>query len=464
MLSKSGLTQASKETADGFAVQVRGLSKNYRLYEKPEDRLKESIYAAFNRLFGRGPAKYSGEFKALSNVSFDVKRGETIGIIGCNGSGKSTLLQMICGTLGPSSGTIKVNGRVAALLELGSGFNPEFTGRENVYMNATIFGMTAKELDEKYEEIVAFADIGDFLDQPVKTYSSGMMLRLAFAVVAHVNADILVIDEALSVGDAIFTQKCMRFIKSFQQKGTLMFVSHDLSAVQNLCEYAIWLEKGAIRMMGVSRDVTNAYLQATLQTVYGDRHHLDSVAPDDALFDASNSGNVSKRPLIDYDVQMTAHENLDLSKGWKTGMAEVQSAVLLNKESDSDSIFRGGEKVRMTITAIAHEPLESPILGFIVKDRLGQDLFGENTLPFTCVSPTPVLAGQTFKAEFDFTLPMLPNGEYVVMASVADGTLYKHVQHHYLHDAMVITVSSSKVRWGLTGVLFDRVSMDIIDE
>jgi lipopolysaccharide transport system ATP-binding protein len=425
--------------------------------------LKESIYSAFNRLVGREPVTYCREFEALSNVSFEVKRGETLGIIGCNGSGKSTLLQMICGTLSPTIGTIEVNGRVAALLELGSGFNPEFTGRENVYMNATIFGMAAKEVDEKFDEIVEFADIGEFLEQPVKTYSTGMMLRLAFAVVAHVNADILVIDEALSVGDAVFTQKCMRFIKSFQQKGTLLFVSHDMSAVQNLCQNAIWLEKGAIKMMGASRDVTNAYLQSTLQTFYGDEHQLESIAPGDTLFDASDAGNVSNPPLLDYDVTMAVRDNMSGSKGWKTGGAEVLNAELSNLENVSDRLFRGGEKVRMTIKAIAHEPLVSPILGFIVKDRLGQDLFGENTLSFASVIPAPVSAGQAFKAEFDFVLPMLPNGEYVVMASVADGTLYDNIQHHYLHDALVITVSSSKVRWGLTGILFDRVSMETTD-
>jgi lipopolysaccharide transport system ATP-binding protein len=463
MSFKNDLSHSSSNTAKGFAIQVKELSKYYRLYEKPQDRLKESIYSALNRLVGREPVTYCREFEALSNVSFEVNRGETIAIIGSNGSGKSTLLQMICGTLSPTIGTIEVNGRVAALLELGSGFNPEFTGRENVYMNATIFGMAAKEVDEKFAEIVEFADIGEFLEQPVKTYSTGMMLRLAFAVVAHVNADILVIDEALSVGDAVFTQKCMRFIKSFQQKGTLLFVSHDMSAVQNLCQNAIWLEKGAIKMMGASRDVTNAYLQSTLQTFYGDEHQLESIAPGDTLFDASDAGNVSNPPLLDYDVTMAVRDNMSGSKGWKTGGAEVLNAELSNLENVSDRLFRGGEKVRMTIKAIAHQPLESPILGFIVKDRLGQDLFGENTLSFASVKPAPVSAGQAFKAEFDFVLPMLPNGEYVVMASVADGTLYDNIQHHYLHDALVITVSCSKVRWGLTGILFDRVSMETTD-
>jgi lipopolysaccharide transport system ATP-binding protein len=464
MSSKINLPQSTDAIADSIAIQVTDIGKTYRLYEEPEDRLKELIYSAFNKALGREPRRYCREFEALSGVSFEVKKGQTVGIIGCNGSGKSTLLQMICGTLSPSGGTIEVNGKVAALLELGSGFNPEFTGRENVYMNATIFGMMEEEVDEKFSEIVAFADIGDFLEQPVKTYSSGMMLRLAFAVVAHVNADILVIDEALSVGDAIFAQKCMRFIKSFQKKGTLLFVSHDMGAVRNLCQYSIWLERGAIRAMGVSQNITDAYLQSTLQSVYGDEHQLSSIAPDGSPYTASKTDNVLESPSLDYEAEMTVHDNLSDSKGWKTGTAEVLSVVLTNTENKSEAVFRGGDKVRMTIRAIAHEHLENPILGFLVKDRLGQDLFGENTLPFTAMSPVPVSAGKTFKAEFDFLLPMLPNGEYVLMASAADGALHDHVQHHILHDALVITVSSSKVRWGLTGVPFDRVSMEIIDE
>jgi len=256
----------------------------------------------------------------------------------------------------------------------------------------------------------------------------------------------------------------MRFIKSFQRKGTLLFVSHDMSAVQNLCQNSIWLEKGSIKAMGISRDVTNAYLQSTLKIVYGDERKLNSFAPDETLFHASNAGSRAKPASLDYEVEMSVYDNLSNSEGWKTGSAEVLGAALSKPGNDSDALFKGGERVRMTIRAIAHERLERPILGFIVKDRLGQDVFGENTLPFTEISPVMVSAGQSFKADFDFTLPMLPNGEYVVMASVADGTLYDNIQHHYLHDALVITVSSSKVRWGLTGILFDRVSMEVIDE
>src|SRR3990167_2532409 len=193
------------------AIKITNLSKCYHIYDKPHDRLLQMLM--------RGRKQYYREFWALNDVSFEIKKGETVGIIGRNGSGKSTLLQMICGTLNPTKGQVETHGRIAALLELGSGFNPEFTGRENVYMNASVLGLSNEEIDARFDDIAAFADIGEFIEQPVKTYSSGMMVRLAFAVIAHVDADILVIDEALSVGDAFFTQKCMRFLRKFMEKG-----------------------------------------------------------------------------------------------------------------------------------------------------------------------------------------------------------------------------------------------------
>ena len=209
-------------------IEVANLTKYYDTYQNPSDRLKQLIFPPLLRLFGLRMKPYSRPFEALSDVSFSVKKGETFGIIGRNGSGKSTLLQILCGTLPPTSGTVKVNGKVAALLELGAGFNPEFSGKENVYMCARLYGLSTREIDDRFSKIIEFADIGDFIDKPVKTYSSGMYVRLAFSVVAHVDADILVIDEALSVGDAYFVQKCMRFLRQFMQNGTLLFVSHDV--------------------------------------------------------------------------------------------------------------------------------------------------------------------------------------------------------------------------------------------
>ena len=236
-----------------FAIRAGNLGKSYQIYEQPLDRLKQSLWRKRKRFYR--------EFWALRDVSFEIRRGESLGIIGSNGSGKSTLLQLICGILNPTEGGLEINGRTAALLELGAGFNPEFTGRENVYMSAAIMGLTRAEIDSRYDEIAAFADIGSFIEQPVKTYSSGMYVRLAFAAAVNVSPDILVVDEALSVGDARFQQKCMAKIREFCQTGTVIFVSHDTAAVTELCSRAIWIESGRIRLDGSPKSVVEKYLQ-----------------------------------------------------------------------------------------------------------------------------------------------------------------------------------------------------------
>ena len=411
-------------SSDVDAIRVTSLGKCYHIYDKPQHRLWQGLL--------RGRRQFYREFWALKDVSFAVRKGETVGIIGRNGSGKSTLLQLICGTLTPTSGTVEINGKVAALLELGAGFNPEFTGRENVYMNGAILGLAKADIDSRFAAIAAFADIGAFIDQPTKIYSSGMHLRLAFAVIAHVDADILVVDEALSVGDAVFTQKCMRFIRSFKERGTLIFVSHDTSAVQNLCTTGMWLGNGQIQKAGHSQSVTEAYLQYTLQEVYGDGVRLDAI-PSAATHSATTAWSEEENGdlgAIDYGAMAAVRDNSLNATGWHTGVAELVSVSLQKTSPGADGVYVGGERVRMIIHARANQDLECPILGFLVRDRLGQDLFGENTLPFTATTPRPVRRGQHFEGEFVFRLPMLPNGHYVVMASVADGTLHKNVQHH----------------------------------
>jgi lipopolysaccharide transport system ATP-binding protein len=239
-------------SSDPVVLKIDGVSKHYQVYGSPQDRLKDALFRALRVVGSRGKS-YGRQFSALKDVSFEIRKGETVGIIGRNGSGKSTLLQLLSGTLAPSEGQILVDGRVAALLELGAGFNPDFTGRENVFFNGALLGLSDEQLRSKYDSIVEFADIGEFIDQPVKTYSSGMFVRLAFAVIAHVEADILVIDEALSVGDAFFVQKCMRFLRSFMQNGTVVFVSHDTAAVINLCDRVVWLSHGKIVADGAPR-------------------------------------------------------------------------------------------------------------------------------------------------------------------------------------------------------------------
>ncbi|MEN4817670.1 ABC transporter ATP-binding protein [Pantoea agglomerans] len=437
-------------------IEVAGLSKCYQIYESPQHRLMQMFYRSHKKMYR--------EFWALRDVTFSLKKGETVGIIGRNGSGKSTLLQMICGTLTPTNGSVTVNGRIAALLELGAGFNPEFTGHENVFMAASLYGLTNEQIRDRYEKILAFADIGDYIDQPVKSYSSGMYVRLAFAVIAHVDADILVIDEALAVGDAVFTQKCMRFIRKFKENGTLLFVSHETNSVINLCDKAIWLHKGEMITSGTAKQVAEKYLQYTLQEVYGDETHLESIKQDNEATLEENDKHLTPKelnetPAIDYKVQYGIANNLSEANGWKTGAAEITDVSFINKDHKSKNLFKGGEKVELSVRANIYQDLDSPIIGFLVKDRLGQVLFGENTLPFTTEKPLVASADSKIHATFEFTLPMLPNGEYALMVSLANGDLNNHVQHHWLHDAMIINVSSSEVRWGLVGIKFDKVKL-----
>lgn len=237
-----------------FAIQVEGLSKCYHIYDKPRDRLKQMLT--------RGGKQFFREFWSLRDVSFSVGKGETVGIIGRNGSGKSTLLQMICGTVSPTAGTVRTRGRVAALLELGAGFNIEFTGRENVFLNAAILGVPQEEMEARMEDVLTFSELGDFLDRPVKTYSSGMYTRLAFSIAIHVDPEILIVDEALAVGDARFVAKCMRRIKDIQHNGaTILFVSHDVGSVRTLCERAIWLDKGRVVELGDVFPVTGRFTE-----------------------------------------------------------------------------------------------------------------------------------------------------------------------------------------------------------
>lgn len=248
-------------SSSDIAIRISNLSKCYQIYDAPRDRLKQFVMPRLRRITGKTNKQYFSEFWALKDISFEVKKGETVGIIGRNGSGKSTLLQIICGTLTPSNGSVETNGRIAALLELGSGFNPEFTGRENVYMNAAVLGLSKEEVDERFDDITAFADIGQFIDQPVKTYSSGMVVRLAFAVQSQVEPDILVVDEALSVGDAKFQAKCFERLRQLKENGTsILLVTHSSEQIVTHCSTAILLNNGAQLETGEPKHVVNRYM------------------------------------------------------------------------------------------------------------------------------------------------------------------------------------------------------------
>ena len=451
-------------SSNQIAISVKGLSKCYGIYANPRDRLKQFILPRLQRLFGQVPKKYFSEFWALKDVSFEIKKGETVGIIGRNGSGKSTLLQMICGTLSPTSGSIQTNGRIAALLELGSGFNPEFTGRENVYMNASVLGLSNAEIDARFEEIVSFADIGDFIEQPVKTYSSGMMVRLAFAVIAHVDADILVVDEALAVGDAFFTQKCMRFLRSFMKTGTVLFVSHDTGSIKSLCNYAVWIEKGEVIQEGAPKEVCELYLEAFYEVQQGKSTATklrafkkidDSLPLKDQRLEFINSSNLRN------DLQIFKF-NPDAASFGKGG-AQICDVRLLDEKEHSLAWIVGGEKVTLRVTVHAYQDLDAPIIGFHIKDRVGQSLFGDNTFLSYKEQPVNCQAGSELEADFTFYMPLLPAGEYSITTAIANGTQEIHEQHHWIHDAVIFKSESSSVVSGLIGIPMHKVRLQTLE-
>jgi lipopolysaccharide transport system ATP-binding protein len=439
--------------SDDIAIKVENLSKCYQIYDKPKDRLLQMLT--------RGHKKYFREFWALKDVSFEVKKGETVGIIGRNGSGKSTLLQMICGTLTPTTGSIQTNGRIAALLELGSGFNPEFTGRENVYMNASVLGLSNAEISARFDEIVAFADIGDFIEQPINTYSSGMMVRLAFAVIAHVDADILVIDEALAVGDAFFTQKCMRFLRKFMETGTVLFVSHDTGAVRSLCSYAFLLNKGEIAQQGNPKIVSEKYLEALLESQSGKNIdanpllHAVEIEPEETIDQRHQLFNNS---LFRNDIQVFDFNYA--SENFGTGVAYISEVKLLDNKDRRLAWVIGGQKVKLRIKVNIVSFVESPIIGFFVKDKLGQNLFGDNTYLSYLDRQFSIEEGEILQAEFVFQMPRLANGDYVVTAAFASGVQDSHVTHHWIHDALVFKSSDNIGVTGIIGLPISEIRLD----
>lgn len=450
-------------SSNDFAIRISNISKCYQIYDAPRERLKQFVMPRLQRLTGRPLRQYYREFWALKNVSFEVKKGETVGIIGRNGSGKSTLLQIICGTLSPTYGTVEVNGRIAALLELGSGFNPEFSGRENVYLNATLLGLSKEEIDRRFDDIVSFADIGDFIEQPVKSYSSGMYVRLAFAVIAHADADVLIIDEALAVGDVFFVQKCMRFLRKFMQKGTVLFVSHDTASVINLCEAAVWLNQGHSQMYGSPKEVADKYLQALYESQQGESN-IDSVKiTNEPVMHAGES-----RDMRLAFINNTSHRNdLELfqfnleSASFGKGGGTITAVHLLDEHDKPLTWVVGGERVKLFIQCRANIDLVSPIIGFFVKDRLGQTLFGDNTFLTYLKNPLRIAKEQTFAARFDFVMPVLPVGDYSFTVAIAEGTQQDHIQHHWVADALLLKSHSSSISTGLVGIPMNDISIDI---
>lgn len=334
-------------------LRVENLSKQYRIYERPGDRLKEVL--------SRGRLRRHREFWALRNISFEVGAGTTVGVIGPNGCGKSTLLQIIAGTLPPTHGDAWHEGRIAALLELGAGFNPEFTGVENVYMNASLLGLTRRETTKLFPEIERFAEIGTFLNQPVKTYSTGMYVRLAFAIAANINPDILIIDEALAVGDAVFQHRCLRRMKELQERGTtVLLVSHDAAAIRALCTRAILLNAGQVVADGRPVDVLNCYQKIIMERE--EAYHASSTT------DTPDNGQI-----------FLNSNQLTFTYRHGDGSAEIVGAELADGANRQVEIVETGEPLTVRVAVYFHTDVEEPVIGFLIRNRHGIHAYGTNT-------------------------------------------------------------------------------------
>ena len=399
-------------------------------------------------LTGNRMGRFS-EHQALSGIDFKVSRGETVAIVGRNGSGKSTLLQIIAGTMEPSSGMVSTEGRVAALLELGAGFNPEFSGVENARLCMQIYGMDTQQIESRLSDVLAFADIGEYVNRPVSTYSSGMFMRLAFAVVAHVDADILIIDEALAVGDAFFIQKCMRHLSNFRENGgSLLFVSHDMGAVKSLCDRAIWLDGGRIVADADPDFVSKKYLES----MYAGQVPEAAVPLQGDRMSARASFSREAEAHIVPPGAIAILADHAPKEGFGEGGARVVAVSFLSVEGEACIDVRGGEAVVLRVDVEVEWALQNLIIGFFVKDRRGQALFGDNTFLAHRDQMLRADAGERWSAEFEFAMPILPAGDYVVTVAVADGTQQDHRIRHWIHDALVIASHSKSVPTGLVGI------------
>lgn len=423
--------------SDDIAIKVEGLSKCYHIYDQPRDRLKQMILPRLQRAVGAASKQYFREFWALKDVSFEVKKGETIGIVGKNGAGKSTLLQIICGTLDSTQGTVSTHGSVTALLELGSGFNPSFTGRENVYLNCSILGMTADQIDSKFDEIAAFAEIGDFMDQPVKTYSSGMYVRLAFAVQVCVDPEILIVDEALAVGDAYFVHRCFHRLREMKARGkTILFVSHDTGSVKNLCDRALWIDGGQLRFSGDPDDVTRLY-----------RADLFGIATK-----TQNSALHSTRaPLESLPIQALEPEQHLPNSDRRLGnqYCRLVGVKIYDPISHSEmhEVKAGGNfLLRMSLINDCVEPGTPLVVGYALRSPKGEEIGAVNS----GMEKTEVLApstGEFLTVRALVTLPIMHQGNYALSIAVARALGQELLDR--VENALVFRVSTSEEVIGL---------------
>ncbi len=403
------------------AVEFAGVSKSYSIYSKPGDRLKE--LATFQR------KKFHRDFWALRDISFEIKRGETFCIVGQNGSGKSTLLQMVAGILLPTEGAVSVNGRVSALLELGAGFNPEFSGRDNVYLNGSILGLSTKQIDQRYKEIEEFAEIGEFIHQPVKTYSSGMVVRLAFAVAINVDPEVLLVDEALAVGDLYFRHRCMRKVHELRSRGiTILFVSHSAGDVKAIGDRTMWLDQGRIVDIGETDRIVGKYLAAMMDK---DTQYLSLKAakPRPTLVETK-----SVRPAE----VVTTIPNIDHRHG--DGRAEVIGIAVVDAGGQPIPILQPQSKIIVRISVRAKEDIAMPNVGFMMRNHLGIDFAGTNTSREEYELPA-MRANDIYTVDFHLDIPDLYPGSFSFSPAVADGTLVSYQMCDWIDNAITLQMS-----------------------
>ena len=433
-----------------IAIRVENLSKCYEIYGNPRDRLKQFVMPRLQRLAGQAPKQYFREFWALKDVSFEIKKGETVGIIGRNGSGKSTLLQMICGTLNPTSGSIQTNGRIAALLELGSGFNPEFTGRENVYMNAAVLGLSNEEIDSRFDAIAAFAEIGDFIEQPVKTYSSGMMVRLAFAVAINVDPEILIVDEALSVGDELFQRKCFSRIEAIKNNGaTILFVSHSGGTIVELCDRAVLMDSGEKLAVGVPKQIVGRY-QKLLYAPADKREIIreqirrvdedvaaSAITAEQSAHNAQPLGEQTEEPQENFDPHLKPSSTIE----YESHGAYINSPAVLTLSGEQVNNLVRGTHYRYAYTVQFTKNASNVRFGMLIKTTSGIELGGGTSANSPKESLAYVEAGSSYSVEFRCRCA-LNSGVYFLNAGVVGDVDGSETYLHRLIDIAMFRVQS----------------------
>jgi lipopolysaccharide transport system ATP-binding protein len=390
-------------------IKVEGISKQFKLYRSPADRLKEIVYRK----------KYHKDFVALDNISFEVKNGETLGIIGQNGAGKSTLLKILSGIVIPDKGTIHVDGKVTGLLELGTGFNYEMTGLENIYMNGTLIGMTKDEIGEKKQEIIDFSELGEFINEPIKTYSSGMVMRLAFSIAIHADPTCFLVDEALSVGDAYFQQKCMRKIQEFRAGGgSIVFVSHDMNAIKTLCDAAIMLDHGNVIESGIPKEVVDIYTNNLLIRLHRGETKLEKIS------------SVEEKSKIE--------ESTPTKETISTGDVKLQSLKILNANDQEISSIVSGDLIKIVFEITSVRDLNDPHYGFIIRNNLGLSIYESNTLSLG-VKTHRLSKDHPAKVIISWKVPLFP-GDYSISLGVANDGYNHNLFKEYLFNAYDIKI------------------------